>query len=69
MSQRWDRDPDVRHSRHRGQQHPRTGITQAQALQGREGRGHSSLQGLGRSITNNTSQCICLAGNVPGTSL
>lgn len=44
-------------------------ITQAQRLQGREGRGHSCLQGLGRSITNNASQYICLAGNVPGTSL
>lgn len=44
-------------------------ITQAQRLQGREGGGHSCLQGLGRSITNNASQYICLAGNVPGTSL
>lgn len=69
LSQRWDRDPGVRHSRLREQQHPRTGITQAQRLQGREGRGHSCLQGLGRSITNNASQYICLAGNVPGTSL
>lgn len=69
LSQRWDRDPGVRHSRVREQQHPRTGITQAQRLQGREGRGHSCLQGLGRSITNNASQFICLAGNVPGTSL
>lgn len=69
LSQRWDRDPGVRHSRLREQQHPRTGITQAQHLQGREGRGHSCLQGLGRSITNNASQFICLAGNVPGTSL
>lgn len=69
LSQRWDRDPGVRHSRLREQQHPRTGITQAQRLQGREGGGHSCLQGLGRSITNNASQYICLAGNVPGTSL
>lgn len=47
LSQRWGREPDVRHSRHWEQQHPRTGITQAWALQGREGRRHSCLQGLG----------------------
>lgn len=28
MSQRWDREPDVRHSRQREQQQPRTGIPQ-----------------------------------------
>lgn len=43
--------------------------TQAQLLQGQEGRGQSCLQGLGRHTANNALYYISLAGNVPGTSL
>jgi len=38
-------------------------------LQGQEGGGQRCLQGLGRHIANNTLHYVCLAGNVPGTSL